>query len=154
MRALIADQLRDTPEWSNRRIAGGLGVDHETVATVRAGLQGTGEFPQLDKTVGVDGKRRRTPTERRLQNRNDLLDDEISFEDEEDEGAAPDPKQEKARRREEAEQRRTDKEWEASGARLRARTLPRRRYGRTARDLAPVALAALDRVSIARNLGG
>src|SRR5260370_20257537 len=33
VRALIADLLRDTPDWSNRRIAGGPGLDHKTVAT-------------------------------------------------------------------------------------------------------------------------
>jgi ParB-like chromosome segregation protein Spo0J len=34
VRALIADQLRETPTWSNNRIAGGLGVDDKTVASV------------------------------------------------------------------------------------------------------------------------
>jgi ParB-like chromosome segregation protein Spo0J len=64
VRTLIADQLRDTPEWSNRRIAGSLGVDDKTVASVRVGLVATAEFPQLDKTVGADGKARRAPPKR------------------------------------------------------------------------------------------
>jgi hypothetical protein len=52
VRDLIADQLRDTPEWSNRRIAAGLGADHKTVGAVRGGMKGTGEIPQLEATVG------------------------------------------------------------------------------------------------------
>jgi ParB-like chromosome segregation protein Spo0J len=120
LRALIADQLRDTPAWSNRRISEGLGVDDKTVASVRAELAATAEIPQLEKTVGADGKARRAPAKRRQQYPNDLLDDEEQAEDgdeaDEDEGAAPDSKQEKARWKEEAEQRRADKEWEAFGA--------------------------------------
>jgi N6-adenosine-specific RNA methylase IME4 len=42
-------------------LAEGLGVDHKTVATVRREAEGTGEIPQLDKTVGADGKERRKP---------------------------------------------------------------------------------------------
>lgn len=56
--ALIAEQLRETPEQSNRQVASGLGVDHKTVATARVSLVKTGEIPQLDKTVGKDGKAR------------------------------------------------------------------------------------------------
>jgi ParB-like chromosome segregation protein Spo0J len=120
VRSLIADQLRDTPEWSNRRIAGGLGVDDKTVASVRAGLVATAEFPQLDKTVGADGKARRAPPLRRRKNHSSpLAADEFFLDDEDDEAdeaVAPDQKQDKARRREEREQRRADKEWEAIGA--------------------------------------
>jgi hypothetical protein len=59
-RKLIEDQLRDTPEASNRKIAAALGVDHKTVGTVRTAAQSTGEIPQLKKTVGADGKSRPT----------------------------------------------------------------------------------------------
>src|SRR3954447_17884722 len=37
-RAIVADQLRETPERSNRLIGRQLGVHHATVAAVRAGL--------------------------------------------------------------------------------------------------------------------
>jgi DNA modification methylase len=57
-RQLVADQLRETPGWSNRRVAKSLGVDHHTVASVRLDLERTGEFPQLDHTTGLDGKSR------------------------------------------------------------------------------------------------
>jgi len=113
VRSLIADQLRDTPEWSNRRVAGGLGVDDKTVASVRMGLMATAEFPQLDKTVGADGKARRAPPKRRRKSHSaPLADDELFLDDEgddTDEAVAADPKQDKARRREEREQRRADK---------------------------------------------
>jgi hypothetical protein len=35
-----------------------LGVDHKTVAPIRGELESTGEIPQLDRTVGKDGKAR------------------------------------------------------------------------------------------------
>jgi hypothetical protein len=57
-RQLIKDQLKDTPHRSNRQIASGLGVDHKTVSAARSDLEGTGEIPQLEKTVGTDGKAR------------------------------------------------------------------------------------------------
>jgi len=53
---VIADQLRETPDWSLRRTAKMLGVDHKTVAGVRCHLASTGEIPQFDRTVGLDGK--------------------------------------------------------------------------------------------------
>jgi ParB-like chromosome segregation protein Spo0J len=138
VRSLIADQLQDTPEWSNRRVAGGLGVDDKTVASVRMGLMATAEFPQLDKTVGADGKARRAPPKRRRKSHSaPLADDELFLDDEgddTDEAVAADPKQDKARRREEREQRRADKEWEAIGAtagEVRARRRPRKDGGRS-----------------------
>jgi ParB-like chromosome segregation protein Spo0J len=57
-RELIAAQLVDTPDQSDRSIADGLGVSHHTVAGVRDGLMATGQIAQLDKTVGKDGKAR------------------------------------------------------------------------------------------------
>jgi ParB-like chromosome segregation protein Spo0J len=44
-RQLIADQLRETPERSNRQVAEELGVDHKTVAVVRDTIEATGEIP-------------------------------------------------------------------------------------------------------------
>jgi len=57
-REVIADQLRETPGWSLRRTAKMLGVDHKTVASVRDDLHSSGEIPQFDRTVGLDGKYR------------------------------------------------------------------------------------------------
>lgn len=57
-RQLVADQLRETPGWSNRRMAKSLGVDHHTVASVRLELEPTGEILQLNYTTGLDGKDR------------------------------------------------------------------------------------------------
>jgi hypothetical protein len=48
-RALIADQLKDTPDESNRQIARTLGVDHHTVETVRKELVKSGEIPHFSE---------------------------------------------------------------------------------------------------------
>ena len=45
------------PEHSNRAIAAAVGAHHTTVATVRSSVS-TGEFSQLGKRVGLDGKTR------------------------------------------------------------------------------------------------
>jgi site-specific DNA-methyltransferase (adenine-specific) len=55
-RALIADQVRDMPTWSDRRIADTLGVSHVTVAGIRADLESTGQIDQLTEREGGDGK--------------------------------------------------------------------------------------------------
>ncbi|MDP2618588.1 MAG: ParB N-terminal domain-containing protein [Hyphomicrobiales bacterium] len=65
-RVLIADDLRERPDRSNRQIAAELGVDDKTVGTVRAGLEATAEIPQLEKTVGADGRSRRKPSVSRV----------------------------------------------------------------------------------------
>lgn len=57
-RQLIADQLKETPERSSRWIAKMLGVHHTTVSSLRTEMTSTGEFSQLDRTVGLDGKSR------------------------------------------------------------------------------------------------
>jgi hypothetical protein len=57
-RALIEDELRERPDASNRRIAEDLGVDHKTAGATRAELVSTGSLPQLEKTIGKDGKAR------------------------------------------------------------------------------------------------
>src|SRR5271155_1437202 len=51
-RELIADQIEETPERSNRWIAKQLGAHHATVGAVRGELQSTGQISQLDRTVG------------------------------------------------------------------------------------------------------
>ena len=62
-RAVVADQLRETPAWSLRRTAKMLGVDHKTVASVRDEMHARGEIPQFDRTVGLDGKCRSAVSE-------------------------------------------------------------------------------------------
>ena len=57
-RQLVADQLRETPGWSNRRVAKALGVDHHTVAAVRREVLATGAIPQFERTTGLDSKTR------------------------------------------------------------------------------------------------
>lgn len=58
-RRVILDQLRDTPRWSNRRIAHALGVSHPTVAAARNQLEATGKITSRPATEGRDGKVRR-----------------------------------------------------------------------------------------------
>jgi DNA modification methylase len=57
-RQLIADQLEETPDWSNRRVAKALGVSHPNVATVRAEMVANRKIYQFEKTTGLDGKAR------------------------------------------------------------------------------------------------
>jgi hypothetical protein len=57
-RQLIADQLLETPDRSNRWLGKQLGVSHPTVARVRAELEATGKVFQLERTLGADGKYR------------------------------------------------------------------------------------------------
>lgn len=58
IRELIAAQLKETPQWSNNRVAKELGVDSKTVKTVRKSLEATSEIPKLTKLEGIDGKTR------------------------------------------------------------------------------------------------
>ena len=58
---LIKQQLKETPELSDRRIAESLGVDKNTIAVRRQELESTGEIHQLNKRIGADGKERRKP---------------------------------------------------------------------------------------------
>jgi hypothetical protein len=57
-RQLIADQLLETPDRSNRWVGKRLGVSHPTVASVRAEMEATGKVFQFDRTLGSDGKYR------------------------------------------------------------------------------------------------
>jgi N6-adenosine-specific RNA methylase IME4/ParB-like chromosome segregation protein Spo0J len=63
-RELIAQQLRETPQLSNRLIARDLGCDDKTVAAVRDEMESSAEIPQLDRTIGADGRERTTTPER------------------------------------------------------------------------------------------
>ena len=55
-RAIIADQLRETPERSARWIGKMLGVSGNTVTSVRIELEAGAQVEQLDKVIGPDGK--------------------------------------------------------------------------------------------------
>jgi ParB-like chromosome segregation protein Spo0J len=59
-RDLIAKVLKAKPEQSNRVIAEQVKASHKTVADVRREKEATGEIPQLKKTVGADGKARKS----------------------------------------------------------------------------------------------
>lgn len=54
-RELIAQQLRETPQLSDRQIAASLGVDHKTVAAEREQLESIGEIPQCARETS-DGR--------------------------------------------------------------------------------------------------
>jgi ParB-like chromosome segregation protein Spo0J len=82
VRQLIGDQLRDTPEWADRRIGRELGVDHKTVGAVRADLGSTGEIPQLEKTLGGDDKAR--PAKQSRRSRKQATHDEWTDKDDDD----------------------------------------------------------------------
>lgn len=59
MRALIAAELRRTPELSNNWLAQILGTTDKTVEVVRQELIATLEIPRFEKLRGKDGKSRR-----------------------------------------------------------------------------------------------
>jgi len=55
-RELIADQLCESPDRSNRWVAKQLGVHHATVASVRAVLETNGQIDAGSERLGNDGK--------------------------------------------------------------------------------------------------
>lgn len=61
-RDLIAKVLTARPELSNRTVAEQTKTSHKKVGKVRAKLESTGALPQLEKTVGKDGKARKQPS--------------------------------------------------------------------------------------------
>lgn len=63
-RDLIENLLKAKPEQSNRTIAKQVKADDKTVAKVRHEMQATAEIPQLEKTVGADGKARKQPAKK------------------------------------------------------------------------------------------
>ena len=64
-RGLIREQLKETPEKSDRQIAAAFGVTNKTVGTQRKLLEGTEEIPQLQTNIGADGKERPRVVERK-----------------------------------------------------------------------------------------
>jgi ParB-like chromosome segregation protein Spo0J len=63
-RALIAEELKDNPDRSDRQVAMQLGVSHVTVGKARRKSESTGQIDQLKKRTGKDGKRRKQPASR------------------------------------------------------------------------------------------
>lgn len=57
-REQIRAQLKDTPRWSNNRIAQALGVSDMTVGSVRTEMERDSELPKLGSRVGSDGVER------------------------------------------------------------------------------------------------
>lgn len=57
-RELIEERLKLAPEQSDRQVAQISGADHKTVGVARKRLEETGEIPQLETSVGADGKER------------------------------------------------------------------------------------------------
>ena|GEM_PF-3294195 len=55
-RQLIQDQLKETPEKSDRQIADSLGVSPTTVGNARHDLEDSNQLSRLDSSVGADGK--------------------------------------------------------------------------------------------------
>ncbi len=55
-RQLIADQLRETPDRSNRWVGKQLGVHHATVGSVRGELEGSGQIIHCQRLLGADGR--------------------------------------------------------------------------------------------------
>ncbi len=53
---LIRQQLKETPEKSDRQIADGLGVSHHTVETQRKELEAGGQIAHLKESIGADDK--------------------------------------------------------------------------------------------------
>ena len=81
IRKLIAEQLKDLPDWADNRIADELGVDGKTVGSVRDNLESTSEIPKLDRLVGKDGKSRPRKLPRIKHPREIEEDDELDDED-------------------------------------------------------------------------
>lgn len=64
-RELIREQLRETPEISDRQIATMLGTSHLTVAKQRQGMEESGELERFTSSIGADGKERPRQVERK-----------------------------------------------------------------------------------------
>jgi type I restriction enzyme M protein len=63
-RRIIADEIKENPDRSNRWIAKSLGVHHATVIAVRDALASTGHVDRLGVLLGSDGKYRPATNEK------------------------------------------------------------------------------------------
>ena len=57
-RGLIREQLKATPEQSDRQIAQALGVSHPTVSAQRFDMEESGELEKFTSSIGAYGKER------------------------------------------------------------------------------------------------
>ena len=64
-RELIREQLRETPEKSDRQIATGLGVSNSTVSIQRKNMEQAGQLCESHSSIGADGKERPRQVERK-----------------------------------------------------------------------------------------
>lgn len=76
-RELIAAELKDDPERSNRQIGEALGVDHKTVASVRGEGEACGEIPHVSTVTDTAGRKQpsRKPTKTILIDDDDTVKD-------------------------------------------------------------------------------
>jgi len=65
-REMIATRLKETPGWSDNRVAKLLGVSDHTVRSERLRLEGTSQIAKLGALEGEDGKKRRRNPENDL----------------------------------------------------------------------------------------
>src|SRR3989304_9936398 len=63
-RGLIAQQLRETPQTSDRQIAESLGVSNSTVSVLRKEMVEAGGLCESHSSIGADGKERPREVER------------------------------------------------------------------------------------------
>jgi N6-adenosine-specific RNA methylase IME4/ParB-like chromosome segregation protein Spo0J len=64
-RNLIREQLRETPEKSDRQIAAGLGVSDKTVSAQRERMEATGGLLKFNSSIGAGGKGRPRQAQRK-----------------------------------------------------------------------------------------
>lgn len=64
-RELIREQLRETPEFSDRQIAKAIGVSDKTVGAQRRDMESGAEIPHLENRQGTDGKQYPRQVERK-----------------------------------------------------------------------------------------
>ena len=57
-REIIAEEIKENPDRSNRWIGKSLGVDHKAVARVRTPMGASGSLPQSDFRLSADGRYR------------------------------------------------------------------------------------------------
>jgi transposase len=62
---LIRQQVKETPEKSDRQTATGLGVANSTVSRTREKMEDEGELLQSHSSIGADGKERPRQVERK-----------------------------------------------------------------------------------------
>ena len=62
----VRNRLKRNPQHSDRMIAQEMGVDHKTVGRIRAEMESSGEVPQVDRKVGLNGMQYKAPAKPKL----------------------------------------------------------------------------------------